>query len=207
MARDANSTAEAANARTARDRYREDMNEISLGAARATYYEVNGFGSDGGDSLDWVPLKLWKITLKIPNSEGRKKAVRYHDLHHVVTGYGTSWAGEAEIGAWELASGCLRFPVATVLNLSILAIGLVIAPGRVARAWARGRQTRNLYSEDSIEPLLPRSVESTRARLGLDRTVSIRVRDVLGMLATAVPALAVLAAILLAPVVGIAALL
>lgn len=189
------------------DHYRGPMNELTLGAARATYYEVNGFDSDGGDSLDWVPLKLWKLTLKIPNSEGRKKAVRYHDLHHVVTGYGTTWAGEAEIGAWELASGCLRFPVATVLNLSILAIGLVIAPIRVARAWARGRQTQNLYSEDSIDPLLPQGVASTRATLGLDRAVSVRLRDVVGMLAVAVPSLAVLTAILLAPVIGIAALL
>lgn len=182
------------------------MNETTLGAARATYYQVNGFGSDGGDSLDWVPLKLWKLTIKIPNSEGRKKAVRYHDLHHVVTGYGTTWAGEAEIGAWELASGCLRFPAATLLNLSILAIGLVIAPVRVARAWARGRQTRNLYTEPSIEPLLPQSVESMRTGLGLERAVPVRVRDVLGMLAVAVPSLVLLAAILLAPVFAIAAL-
>jgi hypothetical protein len=182
------------------------MNQLTLGAARATYYQVNGFGSDGGDSLDWVPLKLWKLTLKIPNSEGRKKAVRYHDLHHVVTGYSTTWAGEAEIGAWELASGCLRFPAATVLNLSILAIGLVIAPVRVARAWARGRHTRNLYTEDSIEPLLPQSVDAMRANLGLDRTIAVRARDVLGMLAVAVPALAALMTILLAPVLGVAAL-
>lgn len=65
------------------------MNETTLGAARSHYYEVNGFGSDGGDALEWVPLKVWKLTLKIPNTAGRRKAVRIHDLHHVVTGYQT----------------------------------------------------------------------------------------------------------------------
>jgi hypothetical protein len=182
------------------------MNQTSLGAARAAYWQVNGFGDDGGDSLEWVPLKLWKLTLKIPNSEGRKKAVRYHDLHHVLTGYATNWTGEAEIGAWELASGCLRWPAATLLNLSILAIGLVIAPVRLARAWARGRQTRNLYAESGVEHLLPQTVESMREGLGLDRAIPVRARDVIGMLLVALPALALLTALALAPLVGIAAL-
>ena len=29
----------------------------------------------------------------------------YHDLNHFVSGYGNDAIGEAEIGAWELASG------------------------------------------------------------------------------------------------------
>ena len=106
---------------------------------------------------------------------------------------------QAEIGAWELASGCLRWPAATLLNLSILAIGLVIAPVRVARAWARGRQTSNLYGENGVEHLLPRSVAAMRANLALDQPTRVRARDVLGMLAVALPALALLTTILAAP--------
>ncbi len=184
------------------------MNETTLGAARSHYYEVNGFGSDGGDALEWVPLKLWKLTLKIPNTEGRRKAVRIHDLHHVVTGYQTTWTGESEIAAWELASGCLQSPAATVLNSGALAIGLLVAPIKVARAWARGRKTANLYDQNGVDHLLPRTVEAMRAELGLDRPASpTRVRDVLGMLAVAVPALAVIATVTLAPFVGLAALI
>jgi hypothetical protein len=183
------------------------MNDTTLAAARATYYEVNGFGADGGDSLEWVPLKLWKLRVKIPNTDGRRKAVRIHDLHHVLTGYDTTLAGEAEIGAWELASGCLRWPAATFLNLTILAIGLVIAPVRLARAWARGRQTTNLYRENGVEHLLPRTVAATRANLGLDRKTRVRVRDLVGMLLVAVPMLVLMAAIALAPLAGLAALI
>src|SRR5690242_5858525 len=140
---------------------------MTLGAARAAYYERNHFGADGGDSLDWAPVKMLGITFKIPNSEGRRRAVRFHDLHHVLTGYQTDFRGEAESGAWELASGCLRWPAATVLNLFALAIGIVLAPGRMARAWARGRHTRNLYREPGVDHLLPRPVGEMRSQLGL----------------------------------------
>jgi NADPH:quinone reductase-like Zn-dependent oxidoreductase len=34
--------------------------------------------------------------------------VKLHDIHHVLTGYDTTWRGKAEIGAWEIASGCGR---------------------------------------------------------------------------------------------------
>ncbi|MBA3542598.1 MAG: hypothetical protein H0T79_23485 [Deltaproteobacteria bacterium] len=178
------------------------MPDTTLGAARTTYYQVNGFGDDGGDALAWVPIKLWRFTLKIPNTDGRRRAVRFHDLHHVVTGFQTDLRGEAEIAAWELASGCLRWPAATMLNLSALAMGLVLAPRRMARAWALGRRTKNLYREDGVEHLLPQQVDEVRARLGLDRPrPPVRLRDVLG-LAVALPVFAVAAA----PILGVAAL-
>ena len=178
------------------------MNE-TLGSARATYYQVNGFGDDGGDALEWVPLKIWKLTLKIPNTDGRRRAVRLHDLHHVLTGYATDLAGESEIAAWELASGCRRMPAAFVLNLFALAIGILIAPVRLARAWARGRHTQNLYTEDGVDHLLPREVTEVRARLRLDAPApQVRLRDVAAMTLSALPPLAVMAA----PVAGLALL-
>lgn len=184
------------------------MDALTIGTARAAYYQANGFGEDGGDSLDWVPLKLWKLTIKIPNTDGRRRAVRIHDLHHVVTGYATTWTGEAEIGAWELSTGCTSSPAATVLNLGALAVGTVIAPGAVTRAWARGRATKNLYGEPGVDHLLDRKVDDVRATLGLDQSVPrTRLRDVAMVAALALPTLAVLAAITLAPFIGIAALL
>lgn len=183
------------------------MNQMTLGTARAAYWQINGFGDDGGDSLDVVPLKLWKFTLKIPNTDGRRRAVRLHDLHHIVTGYATTWVGEAEIAAWELSTGCLRWPAATVLNLGAMAVGLVIAPGKVARAWARGRQSENLYGEDGVEHLLSRGVDEVRASLGLDAPPPrARLRDLLAVKVRALPMLALLVSLTLAPIVGLAAL-
>jgi hypothetical protein len=183
------------------------MNDMTLGTARTAYYQVNGFGDDGGDALAWVPLKIWRFTIRIPNTEGRRRAVRIHDLHHVVTGYATDLRGESEIAAWELASGCLRWPAATILNLFALAIGIVIAPRRLLHAWARGRQTRNLYAEEGVDHLLPQPVAAVRGRLGLDEPrPTVRVRDAIGMFAIGVPMLAVLTALTIAPLAGLAAL-
>ena len=52
-----------------------------------------------------VKVTFWSITFPLPNPPSRQIAVRLHDLHHVVTGYGTDPVGEAEISAWELRRG------------------------------------------------------------------------------------------------------
>ena len=44
--------------------------------------------------------------MPFPNTPSRKRAVRYHDLHHALTGYATDLTGEFEISAWEIGSGC-----------------------------------------------------------------------------------------------------
>ena len=179
---------------------------ITMTAARDRYYEINHFGPDGGDHLDWVPLQMFGLTLYIPNSDARRRAVRIHDLHHVVTGYQTDITGETEIAAWELASGCRRWIAAWVLNGLALGLGLVIAPRRVVRAWALGRRTHNLYGETGVDRVLPRTVDEVRAELRLDRPApAVRVRDALGVAAMGVPMLGVLAA--LAPIGLVAAVI
>ena len=159
----------------------------TLADARADYYQRNHFGADGGDSLAWVPVKALGVTFKIPNTDGRRRAVRIHDLHHVLTGYQTDLRGEAEIGAWELASGCLRWPAAQVLNTGAMMMGMLIAPRRTVRAWARGRATKNLYGEETVEPLLPRTVGEMRAELALEKPrPGAGLRDLAGIVATIV---------------------
>jgi hypothetical protein len=139
----------------------------SLLDARRVYFEANGFGADGGYAKRWVDVKVGPLPLRFPNSAARVRAVRYHDLHHVATGYDTDWVGEGEIAAWELASGCRGFLAAWWLNLSAMAIALLLAPARIWRAFVRGRHTRNLYGEAFDDALLASSVAALRARLGL----------------------------------------
>lgn len=141
--------------------------QASLRAARQRYFDRNGFG-DGGYDARWVKLKAGPFTLGFPNSAARVRAVRFHDLHHVVTGYATDWVGEAEISAWELASGCRGFVAAWVLNLSAMSVGLALAPRTVFQAFVRGRHTRNLYGARFDDALLDERVGSARERLGLD---------------------------------------
>lgn len=79
---------------------------LTMREARAIYFEVNGFGADGGYGDAWVDFKLGPLPVPFPNTRARVRAVRYHDLHHVLTGYDTNTIGEFEISAWELGAGC-----------------------------------------------------------------------------------------------------
>lgn len=141
--------------------------ETSVLEARAQYFAENGFG-DGGYTARWVKLKAGPIPLAFPNTSARVAAVRFHDIHHVLTEYRTDWTGEAEIGAWEIASGCAHHYAAWLLNLQAVAIGLAINPRAIFRAFVRGRRSQNLYREEFGESLLSPTVGELRRRLRLD---------------------------------------
>ncbi len=143
--------------------------ESTLLEARRAYFEGNGFPSDGGYAAKWVDFELGPIPMPIPNSDARRRAVRYHDLHHVLTGYQTDIYGEAEISAWELAAGCRDMVAAWILNLGGMGLGILIAPRRTWRAWLRGCQSRTLYDKSLDDALLQKRLGSVRTELGLDR--------------------------------------
>jgi hypothetical protein len=135
--------------------------------ARGRYFAANGFPSDGGYSARWVRIALGPVPIYIYNSTSRVRAVRLHDLHHVLTEYDTTLIGEAEIGAWELGSGCKDYVAAWFLNFGAVLIGLWLSPGRVREAFARGRRTGNLYGRTFDDALLQRSVGELRHELQL----------------------------------------
>ncbi len=138
----------------------------TLREARQAYLDANGLG-DGGYDDRWVVLKAGPVPIVFPNSKARVAALRLHDCHHPLTGYDTSWIGEAEIGAWEISTGCGRFVPAWILNLYAMGIGLVLAPARSLRAWMRGRSSDSLYHRGLDNPTLDRPLGELRAELGL----------------------------------------
>lgn len=144
-----------------------DPDSLSVGEARDRFFERLGLGPDGGYSARWVKLKAGWLPLTFPNLPSRVRAVRLHDLHHLATGYEPNWIGEAEVGAWELASGCRDYGAAWVLDFAGFAIGLILAPVRVFRAFVRGRSCRNLYASGFDERMLSETLGELRARLGL----------------------------------------
>jgi len=135
--------------------------------ARARYFAENGFG-DGGYDDRFVVLRAAGVPVAVfPNSKQRVRSVRIHDVHHVLTEYATSWTGEGEIAAWELASGCRDHWAAWFLNLGAALIGLATAPRAVWRAARRGLRSRNLYGGEWSDGLLDRTVGELRRELGL----------------------------------------
>lgn len=140
--------------------------ESTMRDARAVYFADNQFGVDGGYASPWVDLHVGPVPLGFPNFPARKRAVQYHDMHHILTGYGTDWPGEVEIGAWELGAGCKHMVAAWGLNLLTLALGVLTMPRRTFAAFVRGRRSRSLYGEQ-IEELLAMRVGDVRQKMGV----------------------------------------
>jgi hypothetical protein len=148
--------------------------------ARTQYFAESGFSSDGGYGDEWVKLKIGRFAFGFPNTSSRVRAVKLHDIHHVLTEYATTWVGESEIGAWEIASGCGRHYPAWFLNFGAFAIGLALAPRRVFKAFVRGRHSHNLYAGEFQDHMLDRTVGELRTELTIPAQVtSASPRDLL----------------------------
>ena len=111
----------------------------------------------------WIYLRV--LGLKIPFFPiyGLRGPVMRHDLHHMLSGYETTWRGECELGAWELASGGCGWNVYMWFDrLFFLLVGLIFTPRATARAFARGRTHHNLYRRRTSE-LLATDLDEVRA--------------------------------------------
>ncbi len=138
----------------------------TMRAALKQYFDDNGFGEDGGYAATWVDFKLGPLPFPFPNSDARRRAVKFHDLNHILTGYGTDTVSEFEISAWEVGAGCRDFAAAWVINLGGLAAGTFVAPVRTFRAFVRGRRQRASYWL-SYDDALERAVDDVRTELGI----------------------------------------
>ena len=142
--------------------------DLVVQEARDLYLAENSFSICDYDAPTFT-IGIFGLALKFPNTEAHKRAVPLHDLHHVLTGYGTNWIGEAEIGAWELRAGCKSF-IVYFLNGSGVIIGLFISPLRVWRAFQAARGQRTLYNDPiSYDRLLQMTVGELRKKLGISR--------------------------------------
>ncbi len=140
---------------------------LPVGTAVGQFLDRFGIPADAYSAPHFsVPVGPMKV--KLPNLPSRVRVARFHDIHHVLTGYPANWRGEAEIGAWEIATSCGPYFVAWFLNGGAVAVGLVLWPRAVWRAWKRGWRTRtNLYHGFEYEPLLELKISELREKIGL----------------------------------------
>jgi hypothetical protein len=135
--------------------------------ARAAYFRALGCQEVDYDAF-WLRLPLYGVMVTVPNPPAHGRALRFHDLHHPLTGYDTSLVGEAEISAWELASGPGRYVAAIGFDLAGTGLGLCVAPRRTFAAWVRGRRSRNLFRSGYAPALLRQPLDDVRRELGLE---------------------------------------
>ena len=135
------------------------------------FYKKYNLEADGGQNSAYVRVELTKnIILYFPNFDARRKAVFKHDVHHIVTGFTSTYKGETVIGAWEIASGCRHYWVAFVLDMSAVMTGLLFNPLGVYKAFVKGRRTRNLYADHwTDEQIIDMPVASIKKNLLLDK--------------------------------------
>ncbi|MFL5752957.1 MAG: hypothetical protein ACJ76F_06080 [Bacteroidia bacterium] len=148
-----------------------DMEKKTPREALSKFYSDNRLDQDGGNSSSSVKIELTsKLHFYIPNFDARRKAVPKHDIHHLLTGYDTSFAGECEISAWEIASGCKKYWAAFVIDTSGIMLGIPLNFMGVIRAYARGRRTSNLYHDKfSTEEAMDMKISVLRESLSLDK--------------------------------------
>jgi hypothetical protein len=151
----------------------------------------SGVAPDGGASDRWVVLRFGRVPAPFPNTSARRKVLALHDVNHLVSGVSSGNVGEAEISAWELASGgCGQYLAAWALDLAGMLMGLVW-PIHVIRAFAAGRTMRNAYAFD-VDELLDKDLAELRQvltrsdRSGLSSNI-VSVALFIGYLILAVP--------------------
>ena len=143
----------------------------TLGEALRTFYAAHNLGEEGGINKRWAKLKVGKFYIPFPNTQSRKKALLFHDVHHIVTGYDSDWKGEVSISAWEIASGCREYYAAWVLDLWGMAVGLVLYPKAVFQSFVRGKRTLNLYGNPvSHDQLVSMQIGVVQRKLLLEQT-------------------------------------
>jgi len=138
---------------------------LKLGEARTLFLLENGLPPDGGDSAKCWSVTIGNLSLCLPNFQWRRRAVPYHDLHHIITEYECNPVGEIQTAAWEFAAG--RFPqlASTLFCLPLIAAGAVLWPRRTFRAFMRGSRSTTLYSTPITAELLGTRVKILQDRL------------------------------------------
>lgn len=133
-----------------------------------TYLAENGFTKDEYDKKV-IELTFWWFTFPFPNPPSRHMAIRLHDLHHVVTGYGTDPTGEGEISAFELRRGIGVFSlfVQGIVFFGTL-LGFAHSPRRTLAAWRAAHTPEGI----GLQPATPeRYAELMQLTVGELRTV------------------------------------
>ncbi|WP_421945969.1 hypothetical protein [Pedobacter sp.] len=109
------------------------------------FYRFNNLNLTADFESHCVRVYIGCILAPVPNIKARKKYLKFHDLHHIMTEYGIDRVGESEISAWELGSRSCRKPLISIMNLFALSTGFVLKPKRVIDAFYSGCRSKNLY--------------------------------------------------------------
>lgn len=143
------------------------------------FYSRAGFGDSIGKRTLTVPVYTGCLLVPLPNIEMRHKYLKYHDLHHLITGFSVGRIGEGEVSAWELGTGSFFInPILGIMNFIALSTGLVLEPKRMWEAFKIGAKSKNLYkakTRKAIDSGQYNSVNELRERFYTTRRLMLPV--------------------------------
>ncbi len=120
--------------------------ETTLQQQLENFYQVNGYGEEGGINNDWIWLKFKYFSLPIPNIKGRRENVWRHDMLHILLDYDTSWKGETQVSGWVMGSGGWgKFYVGWLFAIAMFNVAVVFFPKSTFQSFIRGRNTLSPY--------------------------------------------------------------
>lgn len=142
---------------------------LTVSSALTEHYLAHGLPMDGGAQDPWFRVRVGAASLKLPNPPSRRRAVFFHDVNHLLTGYDTTLTrGELSIAAFEVGCGCGPYAIAWFINLYLMALGVFIRPRALLRAFVRGRRSGSIYRlPDARADLLMSTVATLRTRLDI----------------------------------------
>ena len=142
-----------------------------VGDALAAYYVAHELPADGGATDPVFHVRIGPFSVPLPNPPGRRRAVVFHDVNHLVTGYNTTFSdGEVVIAGFEVGAGCGPYWIVWYINLSMMALGIVFRPRDVFASFVRGRRSASIYRHGADPSTLSlMSVAEVRTLLELDR--------------------------------------
>lgn len=143
------------------------MMAATVGEALEEFYAKEGL--DGRALNDfWVFANFPWIKVPYPNFKPRRDMMYLHDSHHLLKGFDTSFAGEGEVAAFELASGFpLKYWIGYLYAPFSFVIGLLVAPRRTLNAFRLGLGRKNACDLDLAKAeFLSLPVTEFKTRLG-----------------------------------------
>jgi hypothetical protein len=95
---------------------------------------------------DWWSFQIFGMKLFCYNFVWRRKALAFHDLHHVVTGYPCTLRGEMQVATWEFAAGAYPSIFAKLFCLPLVALGALLIPQKIYAAYCKGKCSKSLFT-------------------------------------------------------------
>ena len=111
---------------------------MTISQSLQAFYKQNDFPIDGGESKAYFELKFKLFTLKLPNSQFRKKVIYIHDIQHLLYNCDTTWKGEAFIAGWEIGTKMWKHIPIGFMSLWAMGFSLLNHPKKVLKGYKSG---------------------------------------------------------------------